>query len=207
MLIRLNPLLVGDLNDPLRTPAIFYGNATTRAGVSTDVDGSPGSFVHNVGCLYISSSGQVFQKIAKGASPGASDWGQGDTNASDSPLIGIVSRIVLTGQGDNIGATTIVTPTVATLYRITAYIVVTTVDAVSSTMPKTTISWTDADNSQAETLDLTATSGGNALTTFAQASMLLKAKAAVALQYTTSGYVSNTAHAMKYSLSIVTEAF
>lgn len=125
----------------------------------------------------------------------------------------VTSAVELTGnafngtaQSANIASTALIVGPTAGVYRVAAYIIVTTVDAVSSTLPKITLSWNDADNGQAQTLDLTATQAGNLLTTFAQGDAFLSIGASANLSFSTSGYLSNTPAAMKYAIHIRIEA-
>jgi len=107
-----------------------------------------------------------------------------------------------TGNTNNIPATTIITPTASALYRITAYMIVAVVDAVSSTLPALTITWTDQDSAAGQSFTLLPTNNGNSLTTFQQANMEINALAGGNIQYSTSGYASNTPNAMTYALRI-----
>lgn len=116
-----------------------------------------------------------------------------------------VSPINLPGQAANIGATTILTPLAPALYRITAYMIVTTVDGVSSTLPQLVISWTDQDNATGQTFTLLPTNNGNSLTTFQQSTLEISS-AAANIQYSTTGYASNTPGTMQYALRIRAEA-
>lgn len=127
---------------------------------------------------------------------------------SDLPVEAIqnLASVNLTAQTADIGATTLYTPPSGQggLYRISAYIIVITVDGTSSTLPKVTIGWTDKDNSTAQTFDLTATDSGNLLTTLAQAAMVIDAIEAVAITYATSGYASGGTP-MAYALHLKIE--
>lgn len=116
------------------------------------------------------------------------------------------SNVDLLTQSANIVTATLVTPAASGLYRVSAYIVVTTVDAVSSTLPSVTIGWTDAVNSTAQTLVLTPTNAGNVLTTYQQASAVIDALTAVAITYATNSYASNTPTTMKYALHLRLES-
>jgi hypothetical protein len=113
-----------------------------------------------------------------------------------------LTPVDLTAQTANIGATTLLAATASARYLISGYIIVTTVDGVSSTMPKITITWTDPDNSAAQSFDLTATSAGNTTATIKQGVMVVSAKTATNIQYATSGYVSNTPATMQYALHL-----
>lgn len=108
----------------------------------------------------------------------------------------------LTTQAANIGATNLLAAVAAGTYRIWAYIIVTQAATTSSTMPSVVISWTDKDNNTTQTLTLTATSAGNALTTFAQAGCMIDAIATSNIQYSTTGYVSTGATPMQYALHL-----
>ena len=112
----------------------------------------------------------------------------------------------LTGQGANIGSTDLITSPLAGLYRVSAYIIVTTADGVSSTLPSVVISWTDQNNtSTSESLTLTATQSGDSLTTHAQGTGVISSKAS-AITYSTTSYASNTASKMKYALRLRVES-
>ncbi len=132
--------------------------------------------------------------------------GSGNISAYTPTTASEVNSVNLTAQTANISATTLITPAASGFYRVSAYIIVTTVDGASSTLPKVTITWTDPNNNTGQTLDLTSTSSTNLLTTFAQGRMVLNAKISTNIQYATSGYASGTPATMQYALRIVTEA-
>lgn len=111
-----------------------------------------------------------------------------------------------TAQMANIASTPLVTTPPTGRYRISAYVVVTTAATTSSTMPKVTVSWNDADSGQAQSLDITVTSTGNALTTFSQGSVLLSANVSANIAFVTSGYASVGATAMQYAVHITVES-
>jgi hypothetical protein len=122
----------------------------------------------------------------------------------------VSANLDLTAQNANITTATLYTPSASGLYRISAYIIVTTVastGAATSTLPSVTIGWTDKDNSTAQTLVLTPTNAGNLLTTYQQASCVIDALTAVAITYATGSYASNTASQMQYALHIRIEEF
>jgi len=118
------------------------------------------------------------------------------------------SQVNLTAQGADIGTSTLYTTpsSGAGWYRISAHIAVTRRATTASTMPKITISWTDQDRSQVQTFDLTSTSGGNALTTFAEGQMMVNAKASTNISYATSGFASFGATTMQYTIRLKLEA-
>ena len=110
----------------------------------------------------------------------------------------------LTAQTANVGPNTLVT-TPSGYYRISAYIVVTTVDGASSTLPSLTITWNDKDNGQAQSFDLTPTNAGNLLTTLEQSDMVVSAGSSASIDYETSGYASGTPATMQYAVHIRVE--
>ncbi len=135
---------------------------------------------------------------------------QTDGSGNDSAYVAVAQEIIaanvsLTGQTANINTTTLLTPSASRLYRVSAYIIVTTVSSPGSTLPALTIGWTDADNSTAQTIALTATSTGNTLTTYKQGVCILNALTAVAITYATGSYASGGTP-MQYSLYIRLEA-
>jgi hypothetical protein len=117
-----------------------------------------------------------------------------------------VSNVDLLNQTANIASTTLFTPAAGGLYRISAYLIVTTVDGTSSTLPALTIGWTDPDNSTAQTLVLTPTNAGNTFTTHQTATCLINAKISVIVTFSTGSYASDTPATMAYSLHIRIEA-
>jgi hypothetical protein len=117
-----------------------------------------------------------------------------------------LTPVDLTAQDANIPATPFFTAAVAGRYRIGAYIIVTTPDGASSTLPSITITWTDADNTVGQSFTLTPTNAGNTTTTFQQAEMIISAVLSGAVQYTVAGYASGTPTAMKFAIHLTAEA-
>jgi hypothetical protein len=122
--------------------------------------------------------------------------------AAATELVG--DSIDLTGQTANISSTTLVTSP-SGRYRISAYIIVTTVDGASSTLPSVVITWNDGDNGQAQTFTLTPTATGNLLTTLEQGSMFISAGSSANIDFSTTGYASGTPATMHYALHIRVE--
>jgi hypothetical protein len=112
------------------------------------------------------------------------------------------SNIDLTAQTANVAAANLIASPTSGVYKVSAYIVVTTVAGVSSTLPSVVLTWTDQNSGQAQTLTLTPTNAGNTLTTYQQAVAVLSASNAAAIQYSTTGYASNAASVMQYALHI-----
>lgn len=118
------------------------------------------------------------------------------------------AQINLTGQGANVGSAVLytVTANAGGMYRVSAYAVVTTADAASSTLPSIGIGWTDADSSVAVLAGtVTPTNTANAPGAFAGGSQIINVKAESNITYQTTGYASGTAGAMKYAVHIKLE--
>lgn len=111
----------------------------------------------------------------------------------------------LPGQTANIGSTLLyaVPATGAGTYKVTVYIIVTTV-GTTSTMPNIVIGFTDKDNNTVQSVPFTVTNAGNTLTTLAVNSLPISVKASTNINYSTTGYAS-TGTAMQYALHIKLE--
>ena len=133
--------------------------------------------------------------------------GQGNVSGYVQSAVELVGDgIDLTAQTANVGPNTLVA-TPSGYYRISAYIVVTTVDGASSTLPSLTITWNDQDNGQAQSFVLTPTNAGNLLTTLEQSDMIVSAGSSATIDYETSGYASGTPATMQYAVHIRIEEF
>lgn len=119
-----------------------------------------------------------------------------------------VTKIDLTAQSANIGATTILTPGANGFYRISAYVICTQAASISSTLPTATVSFTDADSSTAQINALTSTSTANTVgqqgaeATGTNDNHWFYAKGGVAISYSTNSYASNGATPMQFALHI-----
>jgi hypothetical protein len=136
------------------------------------------------------------------------DGAGNDSGYVPSSAIALAPVVALT-QSANIVAGNIpalVTVVANRRYRISAYIIVTTVDPVSSTLPQVKLTWTDADNATPQSLVLTATNAGNTLTTYMQASCVISVEAGTSVTYETDSYASNTPATMQYALHLISEA-
>jgi len=125
-----------------------------------------------------------------------SRWGEG--------LIGVFDQ-----QNNNASISTAVTldtPPESALRRIIACLKTTTLDAVSCTLPKLTLTWTDADSGASLSQDVTATVAATNLQVQSNGQILIKAQAGVAITFVTSGYVSHTANQMIYGINVAVEA-
>ncbi len=187
-LVAAGKVLAGPATGPDAYPA-------ARALVASDLPGAP------------ASANQFLGGPVTGA---AADPAFRVLNVADLPASAIrkVAASDLTAQAADIGATVLyaVPAGAGGLYRLAAYLAVTQAATTSSTLPKVTIAWTDADNSTAQSLDITATNAGNLLTTLAQALAVVNAKAATSISFSTSGYASVGATAMQFAIHLRLEA-
>lgn len=101
-----------------------------------------------------------------------------------------------TGQGANVGVTTlyVVPATGAGMYRASCYVIVTTAATTSSTLPSCNLIWTDNDNSNNQSANVTATQSGNTVTTYAQGATIISVKASTSVTWSTAGYATSGAH-------------
>lgn len=118
----------------------------------------------------------------------------------------LVATIDATAQTANIATSTLYAVPASGFYRVSIYITLTSA-GTTSTMPSTTITYTDGNSgTNAHSTTTTATNTGNSLTTsFAQTSYVCYAKSGTNIQYATGGYAS-TGSAMQYALRIRVEA-
>jgi Fe-S cluster assembly iron-binding protein IscA len=73
------------------------------------------------------------------------------------------------------------------------------------TLPAVNIGWQDGDSGTNVNMTFTATNASNAVGANQQGSVVVYAKSAVALQYTTLGYMSSGTTSMQYSLHLKIE--
>lgn len=125
----------------------------------------------------------------------------------------IIGQGNLTAQTANVAATDLVpaaTINANMLIQVSVEWILTVVAGTSSTLPNLIVTWTDGDNStaQSQTVNVSNTlyagSGGtatnNTLTTRGHAVITAYCKSGVALQYATTGYISSPAAAMNYAI-------
>ena len=145
--------------------------------------------------------------LNSGSSASSSTFWRGDGTWATAGGVPVV-QVDLTNQSGNISATTLTTPGANGFYRISIYGEISTAAGTSSTLPSTAVSFTDPDSSTAETVTITNASGANTVGALMSATSNplstygFYAKNGVAIQYSTSGYASNPAGAMKYTLHI-----
>lgn len=118
----------------------------------------------------------------------------------------ILAQINATGQTANIATATLYAVPSNGFYRVSIYITVTGI-GTTSTMPSTTITYTDGNSgTNVHSTVTTATSTGNSVTTtFAQTTYVCYAKAGTNIQYASGSYAS-TGTPMTYSLRIRVES-
>jgi hypothetical protein len=123
----------------------------------------------------------------------------------------VTSAVELTGDGfdataqtADIGTTSLDAAPVTGRYRVSAYIIVTTV-GTTSTLPSIVLTWNDADSGQTQTLTLTPTNAGNALTTLQFNDAFISANVSAPIAFSTTGYAS-TGTPMQFAIHITLEA-
>jgi hypothetical protein len=134
------------------------------------------------------------------------------TDGSGNVSAYISSAVELTGNGfdataqtADIGTTSLITSPTAGRYRVSAYIIVTTVDGASSTLPSIVLTWNDADNGAAQTLALTPTNAGNTTTTYEYNDAFVSLDVSAPLAFSTTGYASGTPATMQFAIHITVE--
>jgi hypothetical protein len=132
-------------------------------------------------------------------------YAQGPASATGAASVG------LTGQTANVASTPIspaLDPVIwnrGGMYRASCYVIETTADAASSTLPACNVIFTDADTGNSHTVALTATSTANTVDTIGAGTTGLPwgsfhPKKGTAISYSSSSYASGTAATMQYSL-------
>lgn len=122
---------------------------------------------------------------------------------------GVATRcagVSLTVQSANIGSTPLYAVSSTGFYRICISIKRTQIATTSSTLPSVTIGWTDGDNSAAGSNTPIATNTTNTLVAALSSEIVVYAKAATNITYSTTGYVSTGASVLQYALKINCEA-
>jgi hypothetical protein len=125
------------------------------------------------------------------------------SGAATSPPVIIGTTGLLSTQGADIGATNLKASAAAGLYIVTGWIAVTRAASSSSTLPSIVIAF---NNGTAQSITLTATDTGNVLTTFKQASCVIKSNSAQAITYATTGFASSGGTSMQYQLHVALTA-
>lgn len=206
----------------------FTGHQTIEGVTSTGATGT-GKFVFDTSATLASPTFTGTATIATAAITTLS----GTPNFSGSPTITgklttynnqvtagvgvpyVAAVIDTTGLQANVATVDLVPAAYVTAngrYRIEAYWVITTVGSVSSTLPSLVLTWTDGDNSAAQSITEASSNssyGGAAITattnttaTRGAFTTMINAKSGVAIQYATTAYASSAA-GMTYALHIV----
>lgn len=125
----------------------------------------------------------------------------------------ITTAVELTGDGfdataqtADIGTTDLDPAPITGRYRVSAYIIVTTVDGASSTLPSIALTWNDADNGQGQTFALTPTDTHNDLLHPQFNDAFISAGSSAPIAFSTSGYASGTPATMQFAIHITLEA-
>lgn len=111
-----------------------------------------------------------------------------------------------TNQSANIGSTNLIASATAGRYRICGFITLTTAAGTSSTLPALAIGWTDVTDSNVKAFGMTTASTANLTSLSPGNCTLIDAKGSTAITYSTSGYASNPAAAMKFKVYLTAEA-
>lgn len=132
--------------------------------------------------------------------------GSGNVSAYTSSAVELTGNgFDATAQTANIGTTDLIVTPTESRYRVSGYIIVTTVDGASSTLPSIVLTWNDADNGQGQTFTLTPTDSGNVLTTVHFNDAFLNVDESAPLAFSTTGYASGTPAIMQYAIHITVE--
>lgn len=119
----------------------------------------------------------------------------------------VVSETTTTGLTNNVALNEFFNIATTGWYRASAYLQITTAAGVSSTLPQFNLVWVDGASGVGQSAALTATTTANTTGTSRQGDALVYAQAGTfSLGYSTSGYASNAANAMTYTVRIVVEA-
>ena len=111
-----------------------------------------------------------------------------------------------TNQSANIGSTNLIASATAGRYRICGFITLTTAAGTSSTLPALVLGWTDVTDSNVKAFGMTTASAANLTSVGPGNCTLIDAKGSTAITYSTTGYTSNPAAAMKFKVYLTAEA-
>ena len=171
------------------TPALVQGNDITITGswpnntisVATQAGVTPGAYTS--ANLTVDARG-IITAVANGSSGPA------------------ITSVNLLTQTANVTATNLVASATAGTYLVTVYLVVSQAASSSSTLPDSRIIYTDNQSGATITVPLTSGLTTNTTSTFAQATFIVNAKSATAIQYDigqTSAYASVGGTAMQFA--------
>lgn len=220
-------LEVTNLAPPVQTPEFRYLAPTDIPGMSSGVlDLLHGGTAANLSAtggtsnfLRQNSSGAVVTVVQPDFSDLAGAAGKFATSYNGIALVsnGIPTEyatVDLTAKAAAITATTLYTSAATGMFRISAYLKVTTVDATSSTLGPVTITFTDGTDSIAQsnvmvmatqTGSAATSNSGNTTVSSLSGQMIVYALSGVAIQYAVA-YASNVPGTMKYEVHLKAEA-
>lgn len=136
----------------------------------------------------------------------------------------IVASVDSTGNTANIALNALYAVPADGFYRVSAYVIITTVGTVTSTLPQVNVTWTDGDNAVGQSIVLTGGVGvtptpppgyasaatqsalANTTSTLRGGDFVCYVNGGTNIQYSTSGYAANAANSMVYSVHIRVEA-
>ena len=192
------------------------GTNKVATATYTAASANPTTIIQNNGVNVTPSSGAV--NLAPGSNITLTTSGNQITIAASGSGGGTVSsyatcngstvpcQYTLTGQGANISATTLYTPSANEMHLVSCYETVTTTAASSSTSPACNVIWTDALSSVSSPSTQVATSTGNTLGAIPTSAVIpVQVKSGTNLQFSTTSYASAPANAMKYSVTIIVQ--
>ncbi len=147
------------------------------------------------------------------APPSGSTLVQWQTDGSGNVSAYFTSAVELVGDGfdataqtADIGSTTLIPSPTPGRYRVSGYIIVTTVDGGGSTLPSIILTWNDADNGQTQTFTLTPTDSHDDLLHPQFNDAFLNVGNSGSIDFSTSGYASTTPAKMQFAIHITLEA-
>jgi hypothetical protein len=189
-----------------RTPAPI--NLSNSQGVLSTFSGGTGA---NLGAT--GGTGDFVKQTTVGGA-----FTVGTISAADLAGAGVAiekATVDLTAQTTALGPTSLINPPLTRMYRISAYLKVTTVDATSSTLGPLTIAYTDGTDSVAQSnvmlmpdetgTGLGTTNVGNTTTSTLNGSMIVWVAAGSPITYAI-GYASNVPGTMAYEAHLKLEA-
>lgn len=114
----------------------------------------------------------------------------------------VVAVVDAVAQAANIGSTALTASATGGFYELKIAMNTEVAATTSSTRPIVVIGYTDADSSQVESVNVLGPDSSNVLTKPDYISVFINAKAATAINYSTTGYLSVGGTAMQYALHI-----
>jgi hypothetical protein len=215
------PNLNAQLHGGLTAPAsAILGLTDTQAPTNKTIDislntvknssNTAGHYQRNNGTQYVDATIAAADLPATTSNCTGQNFAQG-LNAGGTPVCTATTPGIAVNQSDqtllsaNSGTITLTTPGANGFYQIDCYVIETRAATTSSTLPQCQVLYTDADSSNAFTFQLTNTTSINAAGVAGQPVLqpwMFYAKSGVAIQYNSTGYLSNGATSMQYAMHV-----